>query len=169
MENLKQIVASFIIVIIVAGFIVIPHKISGQTPQANLTSSPSSMNSTSPELALPPLLKHTSIISVLTINPWPTVKQNQNVNISGKLIDGFTFRPIVAEQITFQATFWSKTLPPARTAINIGPVTTGSDGNFNASISAPKEEGLVNIIAFFKGSNNYYQTLSIPSSVTVIK
>jgi hypothetical protein len=49
--------------------------------------------------------KHPSLISVLTIAPWPIVKQGGNFVITGKLTDAVTLQPLPSMPVAFKAVF----------------------------------------------------------------
>src|SRR5215207_8246654 len=46
-------------------------------------------------------IKHPPELSILTVQPWPVVKPNENFTVSGKVVDKVTLDPISNENISF--------------------------------------------------------------------
>ena len=107
-------------------------------------------------------------ISVLTITPWPTVKQGNTFAISGRLIDAVTLQPIPGGHIAFKSAFIS-ILPPSARSMNIPSEITDSVGNFKATVSAANEEGAITILALFNGTKSFYASASLPTGLGVSK
>ena len=105
------------------GLSIVPLVSYGQT-----SNSTSSMNSTSSSLLPLPMRTHPSLMSVLTIAPWPTVKQGNAFVITGKLIDAVTLQPLPGMHVAFNAVFIPRTL--FGKPMNIPSQITDSAGNF---------------------------------------
>jgi hypothetical protein len=80
-------------------------------------------------------------MSILTIAPWPTVKQGNAFVITGKLIDAVTLQPLPGMHVAFNAVFIPRTLFGAKPMNNPSQITDPA-GNFKATVTAPNEEGI---------------------------
>ena len=107
-------------------------------------------------------------MSVLTIAPWPTVKQGIAFIITGKLIDAVTLQPLPDMHVVFNAVFIPRTLFGAK-PMNIPSQITDPAGNFKATVTAPNEEGIISTIASFSGTKSFYPSVSLPSGINVGK
>ena len=163
MISIKDSVIIFVLASTGAGLGIVPLVSYGQT-----SNSTSSMNSTSSSLLSLPLRTHPSLMSVLTIAPWPTVKQGDAFVITGKLIDAVTLQPLPAMHVAFKAVFIPPTLFGAK-PMNIPSQITDSAGNFKATVTAPNEEGIISTIASFSGTKSFYPSVSLPSGINVRK
>jgi hypothetical protein len=149
------------------GLSLVPLLSYGQT-----SNSTSSMNSTSTSLLPSVMRKHPSLISVLTIAPWPTVKQGSTFVITGKLIDAVTLQPLHGMPVAFKAVFIPYTFYPIPSGVrpmNIPSHITDSAGNFKATVFAPNQQGTITMLALFSGTKGFYASVSLPSGVGVSK
>ena len=104
MISIRDSVIIFVLASIGIGLSMVPLVSYGQT-----SNSTSSMNSTSSSLLPLPMRTHPSLMSVLTIAPWPTVKQGDAFIITGKLIDAVTLQPLPGMHVEFKAVFIPRT------------------------------------------------------------
>ena len=149
------------------GLCIVPLLSYGQT--SNLTTS---MNSTSASLLPLVMRKHPSLMSVLTIAPWPTVKQGSTFVITGKLTDAITLQPLPGMPVAFKAVFIPYIFYPIPSIVrpmNMPSHITDPAGNFKATVTAPNREGTVTMVAIFSGTNGFYASVSLPSGVGVSK
>ncbi|MFY9870832.1 MAG: hypothetical protein WAK17_14035 [Candidatus Nitrosopolaris sp.] len=164
MISIKDSVIIFVLASTGIGLSIVPLMSYGE-----ISNSTSSMNSTSTSLMPLPMRTHASLMSVLTIAPWPTVKQGNAFVITGKLIDAVTLQPLPGMHVAFKAVFIpSPTLFGAK-PMNIPSQITDSAGNFKATVTAPNEEGIISTIASFSGTKSFYPSVSLPSGINVRK
>ncbi len=113
------------------------------------------------------IIKHPSVISVLTISPWPNVKPGQNFEISGELIDGITLKPLSNATIEFKVVFKSLIGFSIQT-LNIPSQHTNNIGAFSVKSTSPNQAGIITVIALYKGNEQHYATISAPSLLSVL-
>jgi hypothetical protein len=113
------------------------------------------------------IIKHPSIISILTTSPWPKVKAGQNFEISGELIDGITLKPIPNAAIEFKAIF-TPLMGPSIQTLHIPSQNTDSIGSFSVKSNSPNQSGGISVIAIYKGDQQHYATISVPSLLFVL-
>ncbi|HXT84978.1 MAG TPA: hypothetical protein VN704_11735 [Verrucomicrobiae bacterium] len=113
------------------------------------------------------IIKHPSVISVLTITPWPNVKPGQNFNISGELIDGITLKPLANATIEFKVVF-KPLIGFSIQTLNIPSQHTDKIGSFSVKSASPNQGGIITVIALYKGDKQHYATISVPSLFSVL-
>ncbi|HEY6535571.1 MAG TPA: hypothetical protein VIY08_07205 [Candidatus Nitrosocosmicus sp.] len=113
------------------------------------------------------IIKHPSVISVLTITPWPNVKPGQNFNISGELIDGITLKPLANATIEFKVVF-KPLIGFSIQNLNIPSQQTNKIGSFSVKSTSPSQGGIITVIALYKGDKQHYATISVPSLFSVL-
>jgi hypothetical protein len=164
---IKDSLIIFVLASTYIGLSLVPLLSYGQT-----SNSTSSMNSTSESLLPLAMRKHPSLISVLTIAPWPTVKQGSTFVITGKLTDAVTLQPLPGMPVSFKAVFIPYIFYPIPSIVrpmNMPSQITDSAGNFKATVSAPNREGTITMVALFTGTKGFYASVSLPSGVGVSK
>ncbi|HEY6536952.1 MAG TPA: hypothetical protein VIY08_14325 [Candidatus Nitrosocosmicus sp.] len=112
------------------------------------------------------IIKHSSVISVLTITPWPNVKPGQNFNISGELI-GITLKPLANATIEFKVAF-KPLIGFSIQTLNIPSQHTNNIGSFSVKSTSPSQGGIITVIALYKGDKQHYATISVPSLFSVL-
>ncbi len=113
------------------------------------------------------IIKHPSVISVLTITPWPNVKPGQNFDISGELIDGITLKPLANATIEFKVVF-KPLIGFSIQTLNIPSQHTNNIGSFSVKSTSPSQGGIITVIALYKGDKQHYATISVPSLFSVL-
>lgn len=113
------------------------------------------------------IIKHPSVISILTTTPWPKVKAGQNFEISGELVDGITLKPIPNAAIEFKAIF-TPLMGPSIQTLNIPPQNTDSIGSFSVKSNSPNQAGGISVLAIYKGDQQHYATISVPSLLFIL-
>jgi len=113
------------------------------------------------------IIKHPSVISVLTITPWPNIKPGQNYNISGELIDGITLKPLANATVEFKVVF-KPLIGFSIQTLNIPSQHTDKIGSFSVKSTSPSQGGIITVIALYKGDKQHYATISVPSLFSVL-
>jgi hypothetical protein len=111
-------------------------------------------------------IKHPPELSILTVQPWPVVKPNENFTVSGKVVDKVTLDPISDEDISFLYESASQSIP-ADSLMEIQPQKTDAMGKFRVDVQAPSSEGAISITAIFNGTGLYHAAASPPVIVIV--
>ncbi len=113
------------------------------------------------------IIKHPSVLSILTVTPWPNVKPGQNFEISGELIDGITLKPLSNATVEFKVVF-KPLIGLSIQTLNIPFQHTNNIGSYSVKSTSPNQAGIMTVIAVYKGDIQHYATISAPSLLSVL-